>query len=242
MYTVFTCRRYVVQYSYPYIASGFLGSGKTTFLQHILKEHTSKIKFVYRKRFWVKLASSYLILQKQEMQSWSNIWLYLHVAAYKKFPNKHYLMFCKITKSIWSTSDTKRHGQQTSKSSVCNDEPRTLQNPPHSIRFTNKYDCVLRCGASTSFGLSLDQIFHSCIFQGSNHEAGKYFVFKQTKHIPPQDYKRNMIRDLTPHNATLIHGQEADTIGLRITSSACIVSWCLTITAIRWTFIYESYL
>ena len=28
------------------IISGFLGSGKTTFLQHILKEHTSKDKIL----------------------------------------------------------------------------------------------------------------------------------------------------------------------------------------------------
>ena len=37
------------------IISGFLGSGKTTFLQHILKEHTSKDKILiietYRQGF-----------------------------------------------------------------------------------------------------------------------------------------------------------------------------------------------
>ena len=62
------------------IISGFLGSGKTTFLQHILKEH--------------KPTDKVLIIENDFGET--SLDAVVFAAAYKEISNKHYSIFFKI--------------------------------------------------------------------------------------------------------------------------------------------------
>ena len=76
------------------IISGFLGSGKTTFLQHILKEHTSKDKILIIENDFGETSLDAANLAK------TGATVRVFAVAYKEISNRHYLIFSKITKSI----------------------------------------------------------------------------------------------------------------------------------------------
>ena len=85
------------------IISGFLGSGKTTFLQHILKEHKSTDKILIIENDFGETSLDAVNLANQVLP-FAKLHLAAFVVAYKVIFNKHCSICSKITKLMLSIS------------------------------------------------------------------------------------------------------------------------------------------
>ena len=75
----------------------FLGSGKTTFLQHILKEHKSTDKILIIENDFGETSLDAANLAAKTGLLFVKLHLAVFAVAYKETSNKHSLIFCKIT-------------------------------------------------------------------------------------------------------------------------------------------------